>query len=96
MILKGLLAGGLVVGGIISPFGLLIQAILFFLGVFVFIDAIIPEGQASIVASFLSAVLGGVISLIAAVTGFSIPWIIVIVLATVVFYSIMFSKRRKT
>jgi len=94
-VLMGFLAGSLVVAGIASPFGLALQVILFFLGVFVFIDAIIPEGHLSIVAAVLSTVLGGVATLLITIQGISAPWTAIVVVVTILLYFIKFSKKRK-
>ena len=93
-ILKGLLAGSLFVAGLAFPFGFGLQALLFFAGVLVFIDAIVPDGQVSIIATVLSAVFGGFLSSLAAVLGLAFPWTVLVTAATILFYFERFHRKK--
>jgi len=88
----GFLAGSLIVAGLANPWGA-VQIVLLLGGVFVFIDGVIPDGDVSIVATFLAAILGGFVSLLGSVAGFSVPWAAFIVVVTVVYYLMKFSRR---
>jgi len=95
LIVNGLLGGSLVVGGIVSPFGILTQVILLLMGIFIFVDSIIRDGEVSIVATVISAIVGGFISLSAITIGFFIPWMGAVVVVTIIIFIINFSKRRQ-
>jgi hypothetical protein len=94
-ILKGFLSGSLLVAGIANPFGIPLQAVLFFGGILVFIDGIMPNGEVSIVATVLASFLGGLASFLAALEGLSVPWTAAVALAAAWLYFIRFSKRKK-
>ena len=94
-ITKGFLAGSLVTAGILSPFGWVVQVILLAAGILVFIDAIIPEGEVSIIATILAAILGGFSSALVTILGISLPWIVGIVIASIIIYYFKRTKKRK-
>ncbi|MBL7160561.1 MAG: hypothetical protein ISS93_01780 [Candidatus Aenigmarchaeota archaeon] len=93
--LKGFLAGCLFVGGFANNF-LPLQVILFAAGVFVFIDAIIPDGHTFVMLSILFALFGGLIAGVIALVGLGFYWSILIGIVTLVYYFYYFTKKKRT
>lgn len=93
---KGFLGGSLFLIGLLAPFGFIPQGILFLVGIAVFIDGIISMGNISVVASFLAAVLGGVVSLALLIASLIVPWTILVVIIIVLYYIRWFAGRRAT
>lgn len=94
--IQGLLAGGLTVGGILidaGPYGVPIQIILFIAGVGMFLDAIVPDGEMSLMASVGFAIIGGFVSIVGAVAGFLPYWAAILVIAAVLFSLQRFSRK---
>lgn len=92
--LKGLLAGSLVVSGVLSPVWLGFQAVLFFMGVFIFIDSFVPNGGTSFMATIIFTVIGGVVSLVFFMLGVVLFWAVPMVVIAVLLYLYSFSRRR--
>lgn len=75
-LLKGMLGGSMIVGGLANPFGLIIQAILFLFGLFILIDGVMVTGKGVfIVICLISAVIFGVLTLVLSATGLGIPYL---------------------
>ncbi|MBI4181670.1 MAG: hypothetical protein HY520_01755 [Candidatus Aenigmarchaeota archaeon] len=83
---QGWAAGCLAIGGLLSPLGILVQLILLAAGVFIFIDALMPNGATSPMASIVSAILGGVVTGLSAPLGFLLPWTALMVVLGGLFY----------
>jgi len=90
--IQGLVAGSMLVSGVITPFGAVIQIILFAAGVFVFIDSFMPEGHASTIMTTFAGVVGGLISVFSVLFSFEALWSIFTVIVAVLFY--FFGRRR--
>ena len=90
---KGFLAGGFVIAGIINPFGLAIQAVLFALGIYLFVDGVVAFGeQPEPIYCSLSSVFGGAVSVAVFLTGFSVIYIVLMILSTILLYKNRISK----
>lgn len=92
-VLKGIVAGSLVVNGILLPSGIIIQLFLVMIGFCIFIDAVIPKGDMSIVATVFSFILGGVGSVILIASGFGLLWLAAVSVLAIALY--MFSLKSK-
>lgn len=93
--LQGLLAGSLIAGGLLAPVGWGAQAVLFVMGVFIFIDSLIPNGQTSMMATVAFAILGAIISILSVALGFSPYWVSLVVGVAILFYFVKLSRKRK-
>ena len=86
-ILKGLVSGSLIIGSILNNLGFAVQAALFIIGLFIFLDSIMPFGrEAFILSTIIFAVIGGIISIVLSLTGSGIYWIIIVIILAVVVY----------
>jgi hypothetical protein len=86
-LLKGVLGGSLIVGGLANPYGPIIQAIFFLFGLFILIDGVMVTGKGVfIVICLLSAVIFGVITLVLSAAGLGTPYIIIILIIAVFVY----------
>ncbi len=93
--LKGFLSGSLVVGGVFTTLGPLVQSLMFFTGLFIFIDAVIPNGEVSVIATTLFVAFGGLSSLMASLSGAMPYWCAAVSLVAVVFYYFRFMGKRR-
>ena len=91
-IAKGVVAGSLIMVGVAAPLGLAIQAVLFIIGVVIFIDGVIPSIGGSILATILSAVGGGILSTVLSVIGFGLPWAVLLVILAAALYARRFLR----
>ncbi|MBI4020741.1 MAG: hypothetical protein HY369_00695 [Candidatus Aenigmarchaeota archaeon] len=90
--LQGLVAGGLVGSGLLAPLGGF-QLILLAAGIVIFIDALIPNGQTSVLATILFAILGGLVSLAGVVTGTILFWAAAVTLVAALSYAPRMARR---
>lgn len=98
-LLKGFLTGGLVVSGILNPWGLPVQIILAGFGIFIFIESMMPEsGQLAIGETVMTAVTGAIVSALIFVFAnivIGIWGIILLAIGTVV-YIRKFGRKRES
>lgn len=92
--LQGLLAGSLVAGGLLAPFGLAAQVILLLMGAFIFIDSLIPNGETSIMATVAFVIIGALLSALSAALNLAFLWLPLVVVITIVFYFLRFSGKK--
>ena len=85
--LKGFLGGSLISFGFFAPWGLLTQALIFFIGIFVLLDMFIPFGEYPyMVTGAVSTVVGIVVTYILIVMQMEASWVMVILLFTALTY----------
>ncbi len=85
--LKGFLAGSLISGSIANPYGIGIQIVLFVIGLFVFIDTLLPSGKGMYgITTAISAVTGFIITLLLSLFGYSLYYLVFIVIVTILVY----------
>lgn len=70
-LIKGFIAGALIAGSIVNPFGAFIQAVLFIIGVVVFIEGLFPFGS---MIYPLEMVFSAVCGIIASIVLFFVNW----------------------
>lgn len=87
-------AGSLVVSGLLAPFGIVIQGILFLFGLFIFIDALVPNGQTHLVMVVFFAIVGGVVSLLGVLFEVAGVWAGVMFVVAALFYVMKLRKHR--
>ncbi len=86
-VLKGLVSGSLIIGSILNDLGFAVQAVLFIIGLLIFLDSIMPFGrEAFVVTTVIFAVIGGFLSLLLSLMGSGVYWIAVAVVLAVVVY----------
>ena len=86
-IIKGVVSGSLVIGSILNELGFAVQAVLFVIGIIVFLDSIIPFGkEAYILTTVIFVVIGGLLSLVLSLTGLGVYWILIAVILGVAVY----------
>lgn len=86
-LLKGVLGGSMLVGGLANPYGPVIQAMLFLFGLFVLIDGVMVTGKGVfIVICLLSAVIFGVFTLVFSATSLGTPYLIIIFIIALILY----------
>ncbi|MBU0953334.1 MAG: hypothetical protein KKA90_02855 [Nanoarchaeota archaeon] len=74
-ILRGFLGGGLIVAGLMNPWGLALQAVLFVLGVFILFESCMRQnGGVYILTAVLTAIVSGIIMAFLSLLGWS--WIL--------------------
>jgi hypothetical protein len=84
--LKGLLAGSLIVGSVINPTGFA-AVILFLIGLYVLIDTIVPYGEQPYpVLTVGFALLGSIIAFAFSAAGLGIPYLVLAVVLTLLVY----------
>lgn len=93
-LLKGVLGGSLVVGGLANPgYGIIIQAILILFGIAILVDGVMVTGKGVfIVICLLFAVIAGAVTLVLSVTGLGTPYLIVVFLVSLLFYLWIFLR----
>lgn len=86
-LLKGILGGSLLVGGLSNSFGLAIQAILFIFGLFIILDGIMVSGKGVfIIICLIGAVVFGTVTLVLSVAGLGVPYMLIIFIGAVILY----------
>jgi hypothetical protein len=86
-LLKGVLGGSLLAGGLANPWGVIIQAILFLAGLFMIIDGIMVSVKGVfIVICLMAAIFGGALSLVLSVAGMGIPYLAAIIIISILLY----------
>jgi hypothetical protein len=92
-LLKGILGGSLLVGGLANPYGPIIQAVLFLFGLFILIDGVMVTGKGVfIVLCLIAAVVFGVLTLVLSVTILGAPYLIIIFIIAFFMYLGRFLK----
>jgi hypothetical protein len=87
-LLKGMTGGSLLVGGIVTGYGLLVQALLFIMGLAILVDSVMVTGKGVfIVISLLSALVFGVITLILSITQLIAAYLVIIFIIALLLYS---------
>jgi hypothetical protein len=85
--LKGFVAGSLFVLSALNAWGFPFQALLFVVAFLVMIDSLVPYGaQPYIVTSVVAIFAGGIVSLIASITGNGIAYLVIIFIIGVIIY----------
>lgn len=86
-LLKGILGGSLLVGGLANNYGLIIQAILVLFGFIILVDGVMVTGKGVfIVECLLFALIAGVFTLVLSATGFGTPYLILVFIISVLLY----------
>ena len=86
-LLKGVLGGSMIVGGLANPYGPIIQGILFLFGILILIDGVMVTGKGVfVVICMIAAVISGVLTLILSATALVIPYIIIVLIIAVFVY----------
>lgn len=86
-LLKGFLSGSLMGIGLFNPYGFAAQLILFIIGFVIFLDTVIPAGEAmyAVTATF-AAIFGGFISLLSAIFEGVIFYLVLVLILTILVY----------
>jgi hypothetical protein len=87
-LLKGVLGGSLLVGGLANPgYGLIIQAVLILFGFIILVDGVMVTGKGVfIVICLLFAVIAGAVTLVLSVTGLGTPYLIMAFILAIILY----------
>lgn len=85
--LKGLLAGSLIIGGVINPYSIIIQIILFLVGLAVLLDALLLFGKDTHPATTsVMALIGAILAVIFTVINYSHFYLAIVFFVTVLLY----------
>lgn len=91
--LKGLVSGSLLAGGIINPFGA-VSVLLFIIGVYVFIDSVIPFGeQLYPVLTVSGFILGCIFAFVFSFASLGLAYTALVIIITILMYITKVSKR---
>src|SRR4030042_3322846 len=86
-LLKGVLGGSLLVGGLANAWGPVIQAVLFLVGLFILVDGVMVTGKGVfIVICLIAAVVLGVFTLMLSATSLGAPYLIIIFIIAAFMY----------
>lgn len=94
-ILKGLLAGSLMVGALLSSFWFPWRILLFVGGLLIFLDGMLPYGRELHTGSVLAmTIVGGAISLVLTFLGGSTAYLVLVVIVGVALYATSYMMNR--
>jgi len=86
-IVKGIASGSLIVGSLLNDLGFAVQAVLFIIGLAVFMDSILQFGREAFIATtIIFAVFGGIVSMVLSLAGSGVIWIIFSIILAVIIY----------
>lgn len=86
-ILKGFLSGCLVAGGIMNPYGFIMQAVLFVIGMLIFLDALFPYSAPIFpIETSIFFIIGAVVSYVFAISDLIEMLFVVVLIATLLVY----------
>ncbi len=89
--LRGFLAGRLISGSIVNPYYIAIQIVLFIIGLLVLMDILLPAGKGMYGVTAASAAIAGfIITLLLSIFGYSIYYLVFVIIATVLVYINLF------
>jgi membrane protein implicated in regulation of membrane protease activity len=86
-LLKGFLGGNLLIFGLLSGYGLIIQAVFIVFGILIILDSILAAGKGMYAATMVTAaIIGGIIGFISILLFVSTPYSAIIVIVTALVY----------
>ena len=87
-LLKGVLGGSLLVGGLVNPgYGLIIQAILIIFGFIIIVDGVMVTGKGVfIVICLLFALIAGAVTLVLSVAGIGTLYLVAAFILAIILY----------
>lgn len=94
-IIKGLVAGSLIVSSILMNVGIFWRLVLFIAGILVLLEAMFPYGKELYVGSVVATtIVGGILSLAFYLSGALVAYTILIIIVIALLYLISYSQSR--